>query len=290
MHHEALRNWIRQDEADRGQRDDRPTTSELEELRRLRRRIVAALGRLFLVARHEQVDDPADRGQRDHHGGGDPQAAPRPAGWAGRLGCGGPCGRLGGGLGGDARLVVAGVGWGRHAGQRTRAGQWSPGTTGAEPPSGGPGGVGCSAPVVWTLAPASGLHAPVGCAALRLVAVWSGHVAERVLGGGPAQVVPAQPPPVAPAPSAGPWHRPPPAAAPAPPRVHTTPSAQGRQVRHVSHLGCAGVACGGWAGRHPGRSVCRSSTGRKITSVRAPPPTRQALTSPAWQHGSCRST
>ncbi|WP_431883834.1 transposase [Micromonospora gifhornensis] len=37
VHHEALRNWIRQDEADRGQRDDRPTTSELEELRRLRR-------------------------------------------------------------------------------------------------------------------------------------------------------------------------------------------------------------------------------------------------------------
>lgn len=25
VHHEALRNWIRQDEADRGQRDDQPT-------------------------------------------------------------------------------------------------------------------------------------------------------------------------------------------------------------------------------------------------------------------------
>ncbi|GDY31811.1 transposase [Gandjariella thermophila] len=37
VHHEALRNWIRQDEADRGERDDRPTTSESEELRRLRR-------------------------------------------------------------------------------------------------------------------------------------------------------------------------------------------------------------------------------------------------------------
>ncbi|BCJ58152.1 transposase [Micromonospora sp. WMMD718] len=37
VHHEALRNWIRQDEADRGQRDDRPTSGELEELRRLRR-------------------------------------------------------------------------------------------------------------------------------------------------------------------------------------------------------------------------------------------------------------
>lgn len=38
MHHEALRNWIRQDEADRGQRDYRPTTLEVEELRRLRRK------------------------------------------------------------------------------------------------------------------------------------------------------------------------------------------------------------------------------------------------------------
>ncbi|RIV28828.1 transposase, partial [Micromonospora radicis] len=37
VHHEALRNWIRQDEADRGLRGDRPTTSEVEELRRLRR-------------------------------------------------------------------------------------------------------------------------------------------------------------------------------------------------------------------------------------------------------------
>jgi transposase len=37
VHHEALRNWIRQDEANRGERDDRPTTAETEELRRLRR-------------------------------------------------------------------------------------------------------------------------------------------------------------------------------------------------------------------------------------------------------------
>ncbi|MEV6233625.1 transposase [Saccharopolyspora shandongensis] len=36
VHPEALQNWIRQDEADHGQRDDRPTTSEAEELRRLR--------------------------------------------------------------------------------------------------------------------------------------------------------------------------------------------------------------------------------------------------------------
>jgi transposase len=37
VHHEALRNWIRQDEANRGERTDRPTTAEVEELRRLRR-------------------------------------------------------------------------------------------------------------------------------------------------------------------------------------------------------------------------------------------------------------
>jgi transposase len=37
VHHEALRNWIRQDEADRGQRADRPSTDMLQENRRLRR-------------------------------------------------------------------------------------------------------------------------------------------------------------------------------------------------------------------------------------------------------------
>ena len=37
VHPEALRNWIRQDEADRGQRHDRPTTDMIEENRRLRR-------------------------------------------------------------------------------------------------------------------------------------------------------------------------------------------------------------------------------------------------------------
>jgi transposase len=37
VHHEALRAWIRQDEADRGQRADRPTTEMIEENRRLRR-------------------------------------------------------------------------------------------------------------------------------------------------------------------------------------------------------------------------------------------------------------
>ena len=36
VHHEALRNWIRQAEADAGERRDRPTTEMAEENRRLR--------------------------------------------------------------------------------------------------------------------------------------------------------------------------------------------------------------------------------------------------------------
>ena len=36
IHPEALRNWIRQDQADRGERDDRPTSDMVEENRRLR--------------------------------------------------------------------------------------------------------------------------------------------------------------------------------------------------------------------------------------------------------------
>ena len=37
IHPEALRTWIRQDETDRGERGDRPTTAMLEEMRRLKR-------------------------------------------------------------------------------------------------------------------------------------------------------------------------------------------------------------------------------------------------------------
>jgi transposase len=37
IHPEALRNWIRQDQADHGERFDRPTTTEAEDLRRLRK-------------------------------------------------------------------------------------------------------------------------------------------------------------------------------------------------------------------------------------------------------------
>jgi transposase len=36
VHPEALRNWVRQDEADRGERDDRPSTDMIEENRWLR--------------------------------------------------------------------------------------------------------------------------------------------------------------------------------------------------------------------------------------------------------------
>ncbi len=36
VHPEALRNWVRQDEADRGERDDRLSTAERDELKRLR--------------------------------------------------------------------------------------------------------------------------------------------------------------------------------------------------------------------------------------------------------------
>jgi transposase len=39
IHPEAMRTWIRQDEADRGERDDRPITAEVEELRRLRKEV-----------------------------------------------------------------------------------------------------------------------------------------------------------------------------------------------------------------------------------------------------------
>lgn len=37
VHPEALRNWIRQDQADRGERGDQPTTEMIEENRRLKR-------------------------------------------------------------------------------------------------------------------------------------------------------------------------------------------------------------------------------------------------------------
>ncbi|WP_030775965.1 transposase [Streptomyces sp. NRRL F-2664] len=50
IHPEALRSWIRQDEADRGERSDRPTSQMLEENRRLKREI-AELKRVNEVLR-----------------------------------------------------------------------------------------------------------------------------------------------------------------------------------------------------------------------------------------------
>ena len=44
VHHEALRNWIRQAEADAGERHDRPTTEMAEENRRLRDFLLAWSG------------------------------------------------------------------------------------------------------------------------------------------------------------------------------------------------------------------------------------------------------
>jgi transposase-like protein len=50
VHHEALRNWIRQAEADAGERHDRPTTEVAEENRRLRHE-VAELRRVNEILR-----------------------------------------------------------------------------------------------------------------------------------------------------------------------------------------------------------------------------------------------
>ena len=50
VHHEALRNWIRQDQADAGERHDRPTSEMAEENRRLREE-VAELRRVNEILR-----------------------------------------------------------------------------------------------------------------------------------------------------------------------------------------------------------------------------------------------
>jgi transposase-like protein len=54
VHHEALRNWIRQDEADRGERADRPTSEMAEENKQLRKR-VAELERAAQPTRRTSV-------------------------------------------------------------------------------------------------------------------------------------------------------------------------------------------------------------------------------------------
>lgn len=54
IHPEALRTWIRQDQADRGERQDLPTTEMLEENRRLRQE-VAELRRANEILRAASV-------------------------------------------------------------------------------------------------------------------------------------------------------------------------------------------------------------------------------------------
>jgi len=54
VHKEALRTWVRQDEADRGERDDRLATVEREELARLRKE-VAELRRANEILREASV-------------------------------------------------------------------------------------------------------------------------------------------------------------------------------------------------------------------------------------------
>jgi transposase-like protein len=62
VHHEALRNWIRQDEADRGDRVDRPTSEMAEENKQLRKR-VAELERINAVLRDASAYFASEIGQ-----------------------------------------------------------------------------------------------------------------------------------------------------------------------------------------------------------------------------------
>lgn len=62
VHHEALRNWIRQDEADRGHRVDRPTSEMAEENKQLRKR-VAELERINAVLRDASAYFASEIGQ-----------------------------------------------------------------------------------------------------------------------------------------------------------------------------------------------------------------------------------
>ncbi|TCJ89395.1 recombinase family protein [Nocardia alba] len=62
VHHEALRNWIRQAEADAGQRHDRPTTDMAEENEQLRKR-VAELERVNAALRDASAYFASELGQ-----------------------------------------------------------------------------------------------------------------------------------------------------------------------------------------------------------------------------------
>ncbi|MGV9681047.1 transposase [Nocardia sp. NPDC003482] len=62
VHHEALRNWIRQAEADSGERHDRPATDMVEENKQLRKR-VAELERVNAVLRDASAYFASELGQ-----------------------------------------------------------------------------------------------------------------------------------------------------------------------------------------------------------------------------------
>ena len=61
VHPEVLRNWTRQDEADRGERDDRPTMEMLKENRRLRAEVKGTAGRQRSAEGGECLFRPGDR-------------------------------------------------------------------------------------------------------------------------------------------------------------------------------------------------------------------------------------
>jgi transposase-like protein len=79
VHHEALRNWIRQDEADRGERVDRPSSEMVEENKQLRKR-VAELERINAVLRDASAYSP----RRSARPGGDPAVRQRASAAPGR--------------------------------------------------------------------------------------------------------------------------------------------------------------------------------------------------------------
>ena len=62
VHHEALRNWIRQAETDAGERHDRPTTDMAAENKQLRKR-VAELERVNAVLRDASTYFASELGQ-----------------------------------------------------------------------------------------------------------------------------------------------------------------------------------------------------------------------------------
>jgi transposase len=63
VHHEALRNWIRHDEADRGECADRPSSEMVEENKQLRKR-VAELERINAVLRDASAYFASEIGRR----------------------------------------------------------------------------------------------------------------------------------------------------------------------------------------------------------------------------------